>query len=189
MRNQFINSIVAMCPPGQGIGKGGTLPWPPLRNEFKHFQRMTMTPTVEGKQNVVIMGRKTWFSIPEKNRPLKDRINIVLSKELKEPPQGAHYLAKSLDESLELLQTDELKDRVDLVWIIGGSSLYQEVMEKPINQRLFVTRILQEFECDTFLPEIDLNSYKLLTEYPGISSEIQEENGIKYKFEIYEKVM
>ncbi|XP_075693919.1 dihydrofolate reductase isoform X3 [Rhinoderma darwinii] len=148
-----------------------------------------MTPTTEGKQNVVIMGRKTWFSIPEKNRPLKERINIVLSKELTEPPKGAHHLAKSLDEALELLDTLELKDRVDLVWIIGGSSLYKEVMDKPVNQRLFLTRILQEFECDTFLPEIDLHSYKLLSEYPGISSEIQEENGIQYKFEVYEKML
>ncbi|XP_075693903.1 dihydrofolate reductase isoform X1 [Rhinoderma darwinii] len=189
MRNVLLNSIVAVCPPGQGIGKAGTLPWPLLRNEFKHFQRLTMTPTTEGKQNVVIMGRKTWFSIPEKNRPLKERINIVLSKELTEPPKGAHHLAKSLDEALELLDTLELKDRVDLVWIIGGSSLYKEVMDKPVNQRLFLTRILQEFECDTFLPEIDLHSYKLLSEYPGISSEIQEENGIQYKFEVYEKML
>ncbi|XP_069818953.1 dihydrofolate reductase isoform X1 [Dendropsophus ebraccatus] len=189
MRNMLLNSIVAVCPPGQGIGKAGALPWPLLRNEFKHFQRMTMTPTVEGKQNVVIMGRKTWFSIPEKNRPLKERINIVLSRELTEPPKGAHYLAKSLDEALDLLDTPELKDRVDLIWIIGGSSLYKEVLDKPVNQRLFLTRIQQEFECDTFLPEIDLQSYRLLPEYPGITSEMQEENGIQYKFEVYEKTV
>ncbi|KAM4051313.1 dihydrofolate reductase isoform 2-T2 [Anomaloglossus baeobatrachus] len=120
-----LNAIVAVCPPGQGIGRAGTLPWPLLRNEFKHFQRLTMTPAAEGKQNVVIMGRKTWFSIPEKNRPLKERINIVLSKELAEPPKGAHHLSRSLDEALELLDTPELKDRVDLIWIIGGSSLYK----------------------------------------------------------------
>ncbi|XP_063309796.1 dihydrofolate reductase [Pelobates fuscus] len=187
MRSRVLHSIVAVCPPGMGIGKDGTLPWPYLRNEFKHFQKMTMTPTVEGKQNVVIMGRKTWFSIPEKNRPLKNRINIVLSKELTVTPQGAHYLAKSLDDALELLETPELKDQTDLVWIIGGSSLYKELLDKPVNQRLFLTRILKEFECDTFLPEIDFQSYKLLPEYPEIPSEIQEENGIQYKFEVYEK--
>ncbi|XP_038957638.1 dihydrofolate reductase isoform X1 [Rattus norvegicus] len=100
-----LNCIVAVSQ-NMGIGKNGDLPWPLLRNEFKYFQRMTTTSSVEGKQNLVIMGRKTWFSIPEKNRPLKDRINIVLSRELK---------------------------------------------------------------------------------YPGVLSEIQEEKGIKYKFEVYEK--
>ncbi|KAM4797933.1 dihydrofolate reductase-like [Urocitellus parryii] len=82
-----LNCIVAVSQ-NMGIGKNRDLPWPPLRyrpgwrNEFKYFQRMTTTPSVEGKQNLVIMGRKTWFSTPEKNRPLKDRINIVLSREL-----------------------------------------------------------------------------------------------------------
>ncbi|XP_010144597.1 PREDICTED: dihydrofolate reductase-like, partial [Buceros rhinoceros silvestris] len=60
-------------------------------------------------------------------------------------------------------------------------------MEKPINHRLFVTRILQEFESDTFFPEIDHKDYRLLTEYPGVPADIQEENGIQYKFEVYEK--
>ncbi|KAM8961163.1 dihydrofolate reductase [Pelodytes ibericus] len=189
MNSRLLNSIVAVCPPRQGIGKAGSLPWPLLRNEFKHFQRLTITPTIEGKQNVVIMGRKTWFSIPEKNRPLKNRINIVLSKELNKAPEGAHFLAKSLDEALQLLETPELNDRADLVWIIGGSSLYQEVLDKPVNQRLFLTRILQEYECDTFLPEIDFHSFKLLSEYPGISSIIQEENGVQYKYEVYEKTV
>nr|XP_033785086.1 dihydrofolate reductase isoform X1 [Geotrypetes seraphini] len=185
---RIINAIVAVCP-GMGIGKDGKLPWPLLRNEFKHFQRMTMTPAVEGKQNAVIMGRKTWLSIPEKNRPLKGRINIVLSRELTEPPQGAHHLAKSLDDALALLETPELSSKVDQVWIIGGSSLYKELMEKPVHQRLFVTRILQEFDCDTFLPEINGDTYSLLPEYPGISADLQEENGVQYRFEVFEKTI
>ncbi|XP_010783435.1 dihydrofolate reductase, partial [Notothenia coriiceps] len=80
--SRMLNAIVAVCP-DLGIGMDGQLPWHPVRlnNEFKHFRKMTATPSVEGKQNVVIMGRKTWFSIPEKNRPLNNRINIVLSRE------------------------------------------------------------------------------------------------------------
>ncbi|XP_044518915.1 dihydrofolate reductase [Gracilinanus agilis] len=181
-----INCIVAVSQ-NMGIGRHGDLPWPMLRNEFKYFQKMTTTPSVEGKQNLVIMGRKTWFSIPEKNRPLKDRINIVLSRELKEPPHGAHYLASSLDDALNLLELPELADKVDMVWIVGGSSVYQEAMKKPGHQRLFITRVLQEFECDTFFPEIDLQKYKLLQNYPGVNTDVQEEKGIQYKFEVYEK--
>ncbi|KAM6035463.1 LOW QUALITY PROTEIN: dihydrofolate reductase [Theristicus caerulescens] len=183
-----LNSIVAVCQ-NMGIGKDGSLPWPPLRNEYKYFQRMTSTSHVEGKQNALIMGKKTWFSIPEKNRPLKDRINIVLSRELKETPKGAHYLSKSLDDALALLDSPELKSKVDMVWIVGGTSVYKAAMEKPINHRLFVTRILQEFESDTFFPEINYKDYKLLTEYPGVPADIQEENGIQYKFEVYEKAV
>ncbi|PKK21211.1 dihydrofolate reductase [Columba livia] len=150
---------------------------------------MTSTTHVEGKQNAVVMGRKTWFSIPEKHRPLKDRINIVLSRELREAPEGAHYLSKSLDDALTLLDSPELQSKVDMVWIIGGSSVYKAAMDKPINHRLFVTRILKEFESDTFFPEINCRDYKLLTEYPGVPAGIQEENGIQYKFEVYEKTV
>uniref|UniRef100_A0A5F8HIZ3 dihydrofolate reductase n=1 Tax=Monodelphis domestica TaxID=13616 RepID=A0A5F8HIZ3_MONDO len=100
------------------------------------------------------MGRKTWFSIPEKCQPLKDRINVVLSRELKEPPHGVHYLASSLDDALNLLELPELADK--------------EVMNKPGHQQLFIIRILQEFESDTFFPEIDLKKYKL-QEYSTVS--------------------
>ena len=141
----------------------------------------------KGKQNLVIMGRKTWFSIPEKNRPLKDRINIVLSRELKEPSKGAHFLAKSLDDALELIEDPELTNKVDVVWIVGCNSVYKEAMNKPGHLRLFVTRIMQEFESDTFFPEIDFEKYKLLPEYPGVPLDVQEEKGIKYEFEVYEK--
>ncbi|XP_014379858.1 dihydrofolate reductase isoform X2 [Alligator sinensis] len=117
-----LNAIAAVSQ-NMGIGKNGTQG--PHENEFKYFQRMTTTPSVPGKQNVLIMGKKTWFSIPEKNRPLKDRINIVLSRELAAVPKGAHHLARSLDDALVLLDSPELKNKIDLVWIVGGSSVYK----------------------------------------------------------------
>ncbi|KAM9391979.1 dihydrofolate reductase isoform 2-T2 [Pholidichthys leucotaenia] len=185
---RVLNGIVAVCP-NLGIGNNGDLPWHPVRlsKEFAHFRKMTSTPSVKGKQNVVIMGRKTWFSIPEKNRPLANRINIVLSRELTAPPAGAHHVAADFSSALRLLDT-ELAERADQVWVIGGSSLYKEMMESPGTRRLFVTRILKQFDCDTFLPEISEDKYRLLPEFPGVPQELQEENGIQYKFEVYETI-
>ena len=78
-------------------------------------------------------------------------------------------------------------NKVDMVWIAGGSSVCKESINKPGHLRLLVTRIMQEFESDTFFPEIDLEKYKLLPEYPCVPSDVQEEKGIKYKSEVYEK--
>ncbi|KAB0378543.1 hypothetical protein FD755_010121 [Muntiacus reevesi] len=98
------------------------------------------------------MGRKTWFNFPEKNRSFKDRINIIINRELKEPHRKLIFLPK-------------------------------EAMNKPGHLRLFVAKIMQEFERDTFFPENELENYKLLPEYPGVSS-VQEEKITKYKFEV-----
>ncbi|XP_029960498.1 dihydrofolate reductase [Salarias fasciatus] len=182
---RVLNGIVAVCP-DLGIGCGGNLPWHPVRlsNEFAHFRKMTSTAR-EGKKNVVIMGRKTWFSIPAKNRPLNNRINIVLSRQCIAPPAGAHHLAADFSSALRLVDT-ELSEQADQVWVIGGSSLYKEMMESPGTRRLFVTRILKQFDSDTFLPEISPDKYRLLPEFPGVPQELQEENGIQYRFEVYE---
>ncbi|XP_023129123.1 dihydrofolate reductase isoform X1 [Amphiprion ocellaris] len=186
--SRILNGIVAVCP-DLGIGKNGNLPWHPVRlnNEFAHFRKMTATPSVKGKQNVVIMGRKTWFSIPEKNRPLNNRINIVLSRKCKVPPPGAHYLVADFSSALRLVDM-ELTEQVDQVWVIGGSSLYKELMESPGTRRLFVTRIMKQFECDTFFPEISPDKYRLLPEFPEVPQELQVENGIQYRFEVYESI-
>uniref|UniRef100_A0A2I3GVG7 dihydrofolate reductase n=1 Tax=Nomascus leucogenys TaxID=61853 RepID=A0A2I3GVG7_NOMLE len=154
----LLNCIVAVSQ-NMGNGKNRDLPWPPLRNEFRYFQRTTQTL----------------------------QINLVLSRELKEPPQGARFPARSLDEILKLTEQPELANRVDMIWTVGGSSVYKEAMNHPGRLKLFVTKIMQEFESDTFFPEIDLEKYKLLPEYSGVLSDVQEEKGIKYKFEVYEK--
>ncbi|XP_061881357.1 dihydrofolate reductase isoform X1 [Entelurus aequoreus] len=186
--SRILNAIVAVCP-DLGIGKNGQLPWHPTRlnEEFKHFRKMTATSSVEGKQNVVIMGRKTWFSIPEKNRPLRNRINIVLSRQLKAPPAGSHHLAADFSSALRMIDT-QLSQQTDQVWVIGGSSLYKELMETKSIIRLFVTQIHQQFECDTFIPEICPEKYSLLPDFPGVPRGVQEEHGIQYTFEVYQSI-
>ncbi len=71
-----VSCIVAATPAG-GIGKDGTLPWA-LPADLKRFARVT-SDAPAGARNAVVMGRKTWASIPEKFRPLKGRLNVVLS--------------------------------------------------------------------------------------------------------------
>ena len=75
-----VSCVVAATPSG-GIGKDGTLPWS-LPSDLKHFARVTSDVPAgapAGPRNAVVMGRKTWASIPEKFRPLKGRLNVVLS--------------------------------------------------------------------------------------------------------------
>ena len=97
-----------------GIGRGGTLPWN-IPSDLKHFQRLTCGKR-DGK-SVVLMGRNTWNSIPEKFRPLKGRVNVVISRTL----QGDEncLVFTSLEEAINHLQSQNY-DR-DNLWCIGGA--------------------------------------------------------------------
>jgi dihydrofolate reductase/thymidylate synthase len=72
-----VNVVVAATAAG-GIGREGTLPWT-LPSDLAFFRKITQTTTSAAKKNAVIMGRRTWTSIPATFRPLKDRLNVVLS--------------------------------------------------------------------------------------------------------------
>ncbi|XP_061135712.1 dihydrofolate reductase isoform X3 [Syngnathus typhle] len=80
---------------------------------------------------------------------------------LKVPPTGAHHLAPDFCSALRLIDT-ELSDQADQVWVIGGSSLYKELMLSQGTKRLFVTQVLKQFPCDTFFPEFCSDKYNLL---------------------------
>lgn len=93
-------AIAAMCR-NRGLGSKGTLPWR-LKKEMAYFTRITSEATA-GKRNAVLMGRRTWESIPTKYRPLANRINVVISRTLTEMPEG-HHVVPSFSEALELLR-------------------------------------------------------------------------------------
>ncbi|MEK9726858.1 MAG: dihydrofolate reductase [Candidatus Margulisiibacteriota bacterium] len=124
-----------------GIGINNQLPWH-SKVDMMHFK--TLTTGINGQNNAVIMGRKTWESIPEKFRPLPDRTNIVLSKSTQCIENA--MAAASFEQALTLAESH------DRIFVIGGSQIYEEAIAHPKCHQLHVTKIFKTFDCDAFFP-------------------------------------
>lgn len=93
---------------------------------MEYFTRMTTNTTSKDKKNVVIMGRKTWDSIPPKFKPLNNRINFVLSRsDLKLSSYENTYSFKNLHSIIEALTSKAFSDVCERVWVVGGSYVYE----------------------------------------------------------------
>ncbi|HEY9775038.1 MAG TPA: dihydrofolate reductase [Planktothrix sp.] len=175
MQNQF--DLVVACDLNRGIGVNNQLPWR-LRDDMKNFSSLTTGRNSNvGSQNAVIMGRKTWQSIPAKFRPLPDRFNIVVTSNINlDLPPGV-VSCKSLDDALKVATAHNCGQ----TFVIGGARIYEEAMEHPSCRRLYITEVFGKFECDVFFP-LYKERFSLVEEQPP-----REENGIKYAFKVYEK--
>ncbi|TNN04937.1 Dihydrofolate reductase [Schistosoma japonicum] len=142
-----LNVIVAVSE-NWGIGKCGSLPWK-LKKDMAYFK----TVTTKAKS-----GKVTWESIPENFKPLKDRINVVVSSTLSQTPSGVQVVP-NLNAAINLLHSEEFSSIVDEIFVIGGYSLYKEVLK----QTIYPVRIYPDIPVDTFM-----------------------ENGLTYKFCGYE---
>merc|ERR1719230_688699 len=177
-----VSVIVATTPKG-GIGKDGELPWK-IPEDMAHFKRMTTATTSKEKTNAVIMGRKTWQSIPEKFRPLTDRVNVVLTSAAAEPNYVSPYpdgvlVASSVASASEKLRSQE---DVEEIFVIGGQAAYKEAVEMDCCRHIFMTRIGTEFECDAFFPAFDATQFNAVH-----VSTTQNSNGLPYDFIVYER--
>lgn len=134
------NLIYARAANG-AIGFKGRLPWPTIKEDLARFKELTMG-------HVVIMGRKTWESLPESLRPLPGRVNLVLSRSV---PVKVHYPA----DMHELGMAHLLGTGTDFdgdCWAIGGASIIDEALRNPKTDRVELTQIHQDFEGDVFAP-------------------------------------
>lgn len=136
-----------------GIGLDGGLPWH-IPEDLKYFRAVTVGEKAEGVQNIVIMGRKTWESLPDAYRPLKDRINIVLTRQADYDLPSGVVRATSLDEALgECGQCiDEGYGRD--VFVIGGGQIFEDAIRRPECRAIYFTRAGRSFSCDVFFPPI-----------------------------------
>ncbi|HUR90057.1 MAG TPA: dihydrofolate reductase [Ramlibacter sp.] len=119
------------------IGKEGVLPWH-LPEDLAHFKHVTMGAPV-------LMGRKTWESLPPRFRPLPGRRNVVITRNENWSAEGAHR-ASSLDAALALCADQPT------VWVIGGAQVFAEAME--VADVAEVTEIDRDFDGDVILPPL-----------------------------------
>jgi dihydrofolate reductase len=151
-------SIVVAIAQNNAIGKDNKLLWH-LPKDLKHFKEITTGGTV-------IMGRKTYDSV---GRPLPNRRNIVITRQQIEIP-GCEVV-HSLDTALELCSAEKE------VFIVGGAEIYKMAM--PLTDRIFLTIVHQDFDADTFFPEIKKETWK---ETERQDHEADEKNPLPYSF-------
>lgn len=148
-----------------GISKNGLIPWS-SKKDMTHFYKKTTG-------NIVIMGRNTYFSIPEEKRPLKNRLNIVLT--------GQPQLYQDTSNS-NVIFTDDDSIYLDMfngpekyksvfpflnenfkVFVIGGKQIYEKLI--PLCDTIWLTQIKKDYNCDLFLKnEYNFNNKMMVTE-------------------------
>jgi len=144
-------SIVAAMDLNAIIGKNGGLPWY-LPEDLAHFRELTLN-------QIVIMGRKTFDSI---GRPLKDRINVVMTRDLK----WAHsdvIVCHSIYDVLESFQEPEL-------FIIGGTQIFATFLE--VANKIYLTEIDDVFDGDTYFPKVQWEQWRTISSQKPYRSNI-----------------
>ena len=156
--------IIASAGENNELGREGDLCWH-IREDLRHFKELTMG-------GAVVMGRKTWESLPR--RPLPGRLNIVVSRSPEFQPEGA-LKAASIEDAVRA--AGELN-----VYIIGGESVYRQAL--PAATAIELTRILaSDPHADKYFPEIPAGEWHLA----GVPEEHISEDGIRFRFERYER--
>lgn len=132
----FPFSIIVAVDENGGIGKNNSIPWY-YKEDFQYFKKMTTN-------GVVIMGRKTYESI---GKTLPNRVNIIVSRTMNENIE--YTVCRTLKEALEEFCNQD-KD----VFVIGGEGLYREALEqyRELCQKVYITRIKGDYECDVKFP-------------------------------------
>jgi dihydrofolate reductase/thymidylate synthase len=118
--------VVVAATEDMGIGKDGKLPWR-LPSDLKFFKEITATTSESGKKNAVVMGRKTWESIPLHFRPLPGRLNVVLTRSGSFDNAAAEnvVICTSMSSALELLAASPYSTSIEKIFVIGGGEIFR----------------------------------------------------------------
>ncbi len=160
-----MNIIVAVCK-NRGIGINGTIPWK-LREDMKFFRNKT----IGNGNNAIIMGRKTYESL-DYELPKRDNY-VISSSKLTEKTYS-----NLVEANYEIMTKKELYDDV---WVIGGGEIYKWYINNNLIRDVYVTNIFQDYECDSFFPELP-NSFEKIQSGDTVFSK---ENNIPYNIDIY----
>ncbi|MCD2443772.1 dihydrofolate reductase [Agromyces sp. SYSU K20354] len=144
------------------------MPWH-VPEDLAHFKQATLG-------SPVVMGRKTWESLPPRFRPLPGRTNVVVSRNPEWAAEGAVRVG-SIDDALALAGSSD----PEWIWVIGGAELFTRVIDRA--DRIEVTELDLAVDGDTFAPSIDL-SWRLAGSDPEVGAHASR-SGIGYRFRTY----
>jgi dihydrofolate reductase len=159
-------SIIVAIAENMAIGKNNDLLWH-IPADLKRFKSIT-------SGHPVIMGKRTWESLPR--RPLPNRRNIVITDIPGEQIEGCE-MAYSIDEAIDRCKPEEEN------FIIGGASVYRQFL--PHADRLYLTLVQKSYDADVFFPEIDFTKWKLISREDFPADEV---NDFAYSNETYSRI-
>lgn len=143
----MIVSLIVAVAANNVIGKDNDLIWH-LPKDMAFFKSTTLN-------HCVVTGRKNYESIPPKYRPLKDRVNVVVTRQKNYAEEGV-VVKDAIEKALQ-----EAKDRGEQeCFIIGGGQIYQYVMEHQLIDQMYITHVHETFDGDTFFPEFDREEWR-----------------------------
>ncbi len=166
--------LIAVMDAKGGIGLKGKLPWH-LPGDLKFFQKTTIHTDDIQRRNMVVMGRVTWESIPEKHRPFMGRRNVVVTRNKDYTADEGVVVVHSFESAMKAVD-----ERVNDVFIIGGGKLFEQGFRKLKIDGIYLTRIKKTFECDTKFPKIP-PAFKPIKIGEGA------DKGVEYEFFFYKK--
>eukprot|EP01082_Thalassiosira_pseudonana_P007343 g6770.t1 g6770 contig23:1178395-1180293(-) len=183
-----VAAVVAAAAGSRGIGHQGKLPWR-LPGDMNHFKKVTTTPPSPGLTNAVIMGRKTWDSIPSKFRPLDGRVNVILSRKGAAGVEGVPMstddnnnnnnaedilVASSLEEAMQKLDG---RANHGSTFIIGGGEIYSQGIKSGLVKRVIYTNVkglAEDAKLDAFFPELTDSEWECVPFTPKDNAENEE---------------
>jgi dihydrofolate reductase len=177
-------SLIVAYDENRGIGAGNDIPWF-IKGELKWVADTTKAVKNSLKVNALIMGRKTWESLPENRRPLPNRINIVISRTTVIDHDDV-ITCKSIEEAIHWANNTEI---VETAFIFGGASIYKEALEKNLVDQVLATEVhvkknyvkgvfTPNYIADTFFPKLP-NTFSC---YEGVVTEYGEDSVVRMIF-------
>lgn len=163
-------AIIVAVDAKNGIGKNNDLMWH-LPDDMKFFKEKT-------SENIVVMGRKNYESIPEKFRPLPHRENVILTRNKSFKADGC-LVFNSFQEVLDHYNDEEDKT----MFIIGGGEIYKEALKLDIVDEMYITHVKKSFDADTFFPEINIRDWRRskITTHPADERHVSDFEIWKYE--------
>lgn len=154
----------------QGIGKNNDLMWH-LPADMKFFKTTTT-------DQIVVMGRKNYESIPERFRPLPNRENVVLTR-------NANYEAPNcivFHDLSAVIEHYQSQQEQRIVFIIGGGQIYEEALKMEYIEEMFITHVHHNYDADTFFPNFDKTNWQISTIHEQAADE---KNAVSFTIKHY----